>query len=319
MTLTGSPLSPGTSRHDDLFFLDASNGWLVNVRGEVHRTQDGGATWQLLSQFPAGMVFPRCLGFASATRGWVGSLNITAGRLVPDSSLFETQDGGRTWTNVFTRLGGAPVVGLCGLRVLSPSIVAAVGRWCGPPVFVKTTDGGRTWTSRSLAPLVTGVVDLFFLDERNGFAVGGLGVGTSEAEERASRTVILATTDGGESWQTRYLSTGLGQWAWKIQFITDRIGYVTTEGPTPDGVILKTTDGGVTWRAMAVDPGVAFEGLAFVTPERGWVGSFPTLYGTADGGATWRSLAFGIRVNRMRVLSESLVFAAGDRVYRWTP
>jgi len=70
----------------------------------------------------------------------------------------------------------------------------------------------------------------------------------------------------------------VGQWAWKIQFITDRIGYVTTEGPTPEGVVLKTT----------------------------------------DGGATWKALSFGTRVNRMRVLSESLVFASGDRVYRWT-
>src|SRR5687768_18200706 len=37
-------------------------------------------------------------------------------------------------------------------------------------------------------------------------------------------------------------SAGVGQWAWKIQFVTDRVGYVTTEGPAPDGAILKTTD-----------------------------------------------------------------------------
>jgi putative DNA primase/helicase len=31
----------------------------------------------------------------------------------------------------------------------------------------------------------------------------------------------------------------------------------------------------------------------------------------------WKRLGFGTRINRMRVLSESLAFAAGDRVYSW--
>jgi photosystem II stability/assembly factor-like uncharacterized protein len=316
--LANSPASPANARHDDLFFMDTANGWLINTRGEVYRTDDGGATWQSLAHFPDG-IFPRCVGFASATLGWVGNLNITAGQIRPDSSLWETTDGGRTWSNISTRIGGDTVIGLCGMRVVSRSVAVAVGRWLGPAVFVKTTDGGRTWTSRSLAPLATGVVDLFFFNERDGFVVGGLGDGSTEAEQRASRAVVLATADGGETWQARYTSTAVGQRCWKIQFVTDRVGYVTTEGPTPEGVVLKTTDGGLTWRPMLVDPAVPFEGVAFVSPDRGWVGAFPTLYSTLDGGQTWRRLAFGTRVNRMRVLNESLIYASGDRVYRWTP
>jgi hypothetical protein len=46
--LDGSPLSPGNARHDDLFFLDALNGWLINTRAEVYRTRDGGASWSSL-------------------------------------------------------------------------------------------------------------------------------------------------------------------------------------------------------------------------------------------------------------------------------
>src|SRR5207253_2831591 len=100
--------------------------------------------------------------------------------------------------------------------------------------------GGRTWTSRSLAPLVTGIIDVLFLDEQTGFAVGGDGVGVTDAEQLSSHTVILATRDGGRTWQPRYVSASAGQWAWKIQFITDAVGYVTTEGPGADGTILKT-------------------------------------------------------------------------------
>ena len=44
-----------------------------------------------------------------------------------------------------------------------------------------------------------------------------------------------------------------------------------------------------------------------------------TLYATADGGDTWTPLQFGTRINRMRVLSGNVVYACGDRVYRWTP
>jgi photosystem II stability/assembly factor-like uncharacterized protein len=316
--LAGSPESPNNSRHDDLFFLDERNGWLANTRGQVHRTTDAGETWQQLFQFEGG-IFPRCLGFASATKGWVGNINFTAGSARPDSSLFETEDGGRTWSNISARISGPTVVGLCGLRVPERNVVVAVGRWNGPPMFVKSTDGGRSFTSVNVAPLASGLVDLFFFNERDGFAVGGLGVGPSEAEQRASRTVILATNDGGATWQRRYTSESVGQWAWKIQFVTDRVGYVTTEGPVPEGAVLKTTDGGLTWRPMLVAPGVAFEAVGFVSPDRGWVGSFPTLYATNDGGASWRSLQYGFRVNRMRVLNEALLYASGDRVYRWTP
>src|SRR5439155_10759453 len=57
--LVSSPESPTNARHDDIFFIDASNGWLINTRGEAYRTEDGGNA-----------IFPRCVGFASATRGW---------------------------------------------------------------------------------------------------------------------------------------------------------------------------------------------------------------------------------------------------------
>jgi hypothetical protein len=40
--LAGSPTSPAQNRHEDLVFLDASNGWLVNARAEVWGTKDGG-------------------------------------------------------------------------------------------------------------------------------------------------------------------------------------------------------------------------------------------------------------------------------------
>src|SRR4029450_6482481 len=133
--LDGSPTSPPNARHDDIVFLDPAHGWLINTRGEVYGTEDGGLGWNRLGQFPQG-VFPRSVGFADAQRGWVGNLNITAGQIQPDSSLFETTDRGRTWANISRRITGETGVGLCGLRVVTPSVVVAGGRWGAPARFV---------------------------------------------------------------------------------------------------------------------------------------------------------------------------------------
>jgi len=314
--LANSPAGEAQQRHDDVFFLDESRGWLVNIRGEVFRTTDGGMSWLRSNPLPTG-VTPRCVGFGSALQGWLGTIDFrsTAGGL----ALFETTDGGVSWSNVSSRISGAVVPGLCGMRVLGPSTVVAVGRWHGPAVFVKTTDGGVTWTSRNLDADASGLVDLFFFNEREGFAVGSLGDGRSEAVQRAARTVILATADGGETWENRYTSAAVGQRAWKIQFVTTAVGYVTTEGATPEGVVLKTADGGRTWQKSLVGAGLSFEGVGFVSADRGWVGSGESLYATSDGGTTWRRVGFGRSINRMRVLSADLVLACGDRVYRWRP
>jgi len=312
-----SPASPANGRHDDLAFLDEQMGWLVNTRGEVYGTTDGGTRWDRLAQFPSD-VFPRCVGFASASVGWLGNINLTNSPK-PDMALFETQDGGRTWSNISSRIAGAPVAGLCGMRVLSSSVAVAVGRWNGPAVFVKTVDGGRTWTSHSLDTLSGGLVDVTFLDDNNGFAVGGFGDGSSEAQQRASRVAVLATTDGGESWSARYLGDRPGERGWKIQFVDASTGHVSIEGTDPAGSILRTTDGGLTWQRWPVASGVSFEGIGFVSPERGWAGSGRTLYRTGDGGESWQALEFAAQVNRIRVVSPRRAFASGDRVYAWQP
>src|SRR5438093_8187592 len=312
-----SPASPANRRHDDLAFLDEQTGWLVNTRGEVYATTDGGMRCDRLAQLP-GDVFPRCVGFASTGLGWLGNINLTNGPQ-PDMALFETQDGGRTWSNISSRIAGAPVVGLCGMRVLSPSVVVAVGRWSGPAVFVKTVDGGRTWTSHGLDALTGGLVDVAFLDDRAGFAVGGFGDGSSEAQQRTSKVVVLATTDGGETWSVRYLGDRPGERGWKIHFVDASTGHVSIEGTDPVGSILRTTDGGLTWQRKPVAAGVSFEGIGFVSPERGWAGSGRTLYRTGDGGATWQALEFAAQVNRIRVVSPRRAFASGDRVYVWQP
>jgi photosystem II stability/assembly factor-like uncharacterized protein len=74
-------------------FISTSRGWLVNVRGEIHRTDDGGGTWTLM--YNQANTFFRSVGFATALKGWVGNLN-HFNASTPQNALYETTDGGST-------------------------------------------------------------------------------------------------------------------------------------------------------------------------------------------------------------------------------
>jgi hypothetical protein len=56
--------------------------------------------------------------------------------------LFETRDGGATWANISNRIVGPDPAGICGLWVVNERLVYDVGRWNGPPMFIKSADGG---------------------------------------------------------------------------------------------------------------------------------------------------------------------------------
>jgi photosystem II stability/assembly factor-like uncharacterized protein len=309
-----SPTSPTASRHDDIVFVGSERGWLVNTRGEIHRTDDGAATWTRIHS--ANNTFYRAVGFATETRGWVGNLNFF-NNPIPDVALFETGDGGVSWTNITSRIAGVRPVGICGLQVLDAQTIFAVGRWNGPAVFVRSLDGGATWAGIDLAPLATGLVDVHFFNRDEGIIVGGRGVGNAAAAQDSSRTVILTTDDGGTTWTTRYVSAARGKWAWKISFPSRQVGYVSTQGGTTDGVVVKTMDGGRTWVELGAAPGFGFSGIGFIDEQTGWVTADTTAYATNNGGAAWHEVRLGRNVNKFRFVSPTLGFAAGDAVYRY--
>ena len=309
-TLSGSP-DAEEGRFEDVFFLTPDLGWIVSLRGEVYGTEDGGTNWTLLFQAP-GIPF-RAVGFATSDLGWAGNINGLESP-APDTALYETRDGGSTWSNITGRVSGPEPVGICGIWVQDEETVYAAGRWAGPPIFLRTEDGGQSWTSTDLSPLLTGAVDLHFFDADTGLVVGGRGVGPGPEEQRSSRTVILRTTDGGRTWEERYVGSARGEWAWKISFPGPDVGYVSTQGPANSGTVLKTEDGGRTWRALTVADSAAFSGIGFSSETLGWVAG-SAVYQTEDGGETWQEVTLGQSINRFRFLGPDLGFASGRRVY----
>jgi photosystem II stability/assembly factor-like uncharacterized protein len=136
-----------------------------------------------------------------------------------------------------------------------------------------TTDGGRTWdTQRSEIELPEGPADLksrgaqkfkirgiHFIDGRNGFAA-------ATAEEDKSG-ILIATTDGGAVWRTKWIVGDSG--------VFDAVLVSPTEGWASTNLgryLYHTLDGGQSWLSEPIDfeKEVAIYRLAAAGPEHVW-------------------------------------------------
>ncbi len=307
------------ARFDDVFFVNPDTGWVVSTSGDIHRTNDGGSQWtkQVNGNLPGvGRRAFRSVGFVNEDRGYVGTL--TRG-----SALFETLDGGATWADISDRISGPDVDGICGISVVNEDYIYAVGRFDGPAVFVRTQDGGQTWQSFDLSRFAGTLVDVHFFDVHQGIAVGG----SSSNLGSDSRTVILVTNDGGTSWRRQLLSDGPGsEWGWKISFPSLFVGYVSVgyigSAPNTPAKIYKTADGGSTWSKLEIPVSVerlGLQGIGFVSDSVGWAGGRGTTSVSSAAGDSW-SLFSTIdgRVNRFRFLGDTLGYAVGEWVYKYS-
>jgi photosystem II stability/assembly factor-like uncharacterized protein/PKD repeat protein len=336
--------APQSYRLDDFHFINPNQGWAISPcynyltphkPGQIYKTNDGGLSWQTL--VTNSTTFFRAVGFADSLTGWVGNLADTG--LTHDTvPLYHTVDGGITWQPV-TNIPNPQPKGICGISVVTDSIIYAYGRYYGPPVLIKTTDKGATWTSTDMSPYASGLVDAHFFNKDTGFVTGCIGNTQTEQQQ----ALILSTFDGGATWQTRHISTRPSEEVWKISFPSRNIGYASIEYQNGAAItnvntyFLKTTDGGLTWTDMPfISPGTFYdlEGIGFLNDSVGWIGGDPCLptYKTTDGGTTWNpDLNFGTRasyvtcgsqgveINRFRRFGDSLMYGSGFTVFKLAP
>jgi photosystem II stability/assembly factor-like uncharacterized protein len=197
--LASAPSNGG--KQDDIFFVNKDTGWAVNGSGQIHRTNNGGASWTKQLDKPG--TYFRCLGFVNDSLGFAGNIGTDYFPGVSDNvPLYKTTDGGTTWTPVTTFTGPAPK-GLCAMSVVkTPFINAgnldykvtiyAAGRVGGPPYLIRSDDQGNTWKSTDMGLYCGMITDVFFFDKDTGFVFGG-----TNANVQNSSGTILYTTNGG--------------------------------------------------------------------------------------------------------------------------
>ena len=232
--MENSPLSQ--IKIDDCFFINSNTGWVINVKeslGQIYKTSDGGINWE--KQFERNTIL-RCIGFYDSLLGWVGTLD--------SNILFETKDGGNTWSSVEKILGPRPK-GICGISIVNKNIIYACGKYSGPAYLIKTTNSGFSWLSIDMNSYATSLVDCNFFNSETGFIVGG----TGSLNYKEAHSVILFTSDGGITWESKYISNLSEQICWKMSFSSFNTGYVSIQSFSLSDTVsyLKTTDNGLTW------------------------------------------------------------------------
>jgi photosystem II stability/assembly factor-like uncharacterized protein len=299
------------SRYEDMHFINANTGIIVNYDGTVIKTTNGGTSWITLNNDLNNLL--RSVGMFDANTAIIGTLD--TGKI-----LFRTTNGGVNWTNIHANVSGVKPKGICGISIVNSTTAYATGRYYCPASLIKTTNAGLNWTSIPVdTSMARSLIDVHFWSADSGFVVGGYSPVNNFA---TGRSVVLFTSNGGTSWQQVYRSTRTNEWCWKIQFVNRQLGFTSIERSNAPTFILKTLNGGLNWQEISLPNNIVdLEGIGFLNEQTGWVGGWGTnhnmpCYRTSNGGANWHLAGWGLNVNRFRFINDTTAFAVGKSVYK---
>lgn len=229
-------------------FVDPSTGWLLihvdagmsHDYSHLYRTSDGGKTWErIVDPFGESLQGLRNTGiaFASEEYGWVTKDNLG---VLPGTFLEQTEDGGRTWDNIFlpppddVNWESEPVQCKTYQPVFTSPQTGLVLVECSRPdgsgglntlsYVYSTSDRGQNWQHTRLDSPVS---DLEFVSVEVGFAAG---------------LDIYRTNNGGLNWVKIKTVTWQGQ----LSFVTENLGWAAAHKGENSALVL-TDNGGLTW------------------------------------------------------------------------
>jgi photosystem II stability/assembly factor-like uncharacterized protein len=282
--------------------VSPSVGWAIGVqtstRGFLIGTTDGGGTWRQVmpALSPTG-------GISFVPNGEGLGIGLPS----DPKAVLSTTDGGRTWTEV-SRMDTWPVAvfddGKGGGWVVTSDEFGS--GWD----VMRSSDGGRTWTALSRISLdtPTGIpmnlapsAPYFrFFDDKNGVLQTG----------DYPLTVLLATSNGGKTWQQRCaMQKPPASWT-KFSFVTPSSGYMLLQSlgtkdaagqpvSQPSVSLMQTSDGGQAWATVKeFETDFWVQGLSFTSGEQGRLlvchdplSQQPDMQilKTDDGGKTWQA------------------------------
>lgn len=242
---------------DGVYFTDANTGFVVG--GQVGRTVNGGATWEIQSSGLAGCEFLNDIIFTDADHGTAVGVDYCNYRGI----ILTTANAGQTWTKRI--IPNRPLRGVAFLDAMTGTAVGDDG------YMLQTTDGGLTWVPRSSGTANT-LTSVAFADANTGIAVGWNGT-------------ARYTTDGGATWKAG--TVGPDMWLFDVTFPSSGVA-IAVGRDGDNALILRSTDGGVTWSTQVNGLGGFLSAVSFGDADTGTaVGE--VILRTEDAGQTWTS------------------------------
>jgi photosystem II stability/assembly factor-like uncharacterized protein len=275
--------SASNSNLYSIYFINVNTGYITGDLGNILRTTDGGASWNIQTitpNVPLNSVF-----FADANTGYICGVN---------GLMVKTINGGLNWVNQQSNTQ----------RWLNSVYFtdANTGYSAGSEgIIIKTTNGGSAWFLLNPGSQ-TALNSIFFPGPNIGYAVGGL---------IDLQGVIIKTMDAGAHW-IEVLNTG--KVLRSVYFVNDYTGYAAGGDFEPGNIILKTTNGGKNWveQFSSLYSGT-LNGLSFVDALTGYCSSTLGIIKTTNGGSNWftQYLCSYPFLNSMFMVNTAFGFAAG--------
>ncbi len=291
-------LAAGFGASASLAALDADHAWLLvaldyPTSGMLYRTVNGGRTWTAVPvPFSGGD-----MEFLDASHGWIMA-DLGAGAGSQAVAIFQTSDGGATWTQVYvndpTLSGASDTLPLSGIKS-GLGLLDSQHAWVGGSVpmdgFVylyASEDGGRTWAHQAVT-LPAGYETAQTVVNAPRFFAPQQGVFAATLYTDEITILFYISTDGGRTWQPTSPLPVSGLVS--IASATDL--WVWDGGPN----MHFSPDGGRTWESRTTDVNLkdTLAAFQFVDADYGWaltldLSGHSALYRTTDGGRHWTAL-----------------------------
>jgi photosystem II stability/assembly factor-like uncharacterized protein len=319
---------------NDVVWLDNTTAIAI-VGISIYRSTNEGETWKRISDqvytgFDEMTVLPNgnIVGVSYGGDGWlstdrgvnwshtlegVGALpaswNVSfyddnIGTIVGQSGyIFQTIDGGLTWTGLNSGLGG---VEFKDMEMFDDNTGLAVG---DSGYYIRTTNGGAHWDNGRLQ--ITGITY-----DRNETLQAVNVVDQDFVVVAGNDGVVYKSFDRGLTWESiGYPNLPEDVDFMDVKFITHDIGYVVGSNPYDPTNMYQTTDGGLSWTELSLNEGHSVD---FVDADHGWVMNVGGLgYRTTNGGATWQQMilpdrqGFSPIVSKMDFVDQQVGWAVG--------
>jgi photosystem II stability/assembly factor-like uncharacterized protein len=165
-----------------------------------------------------------------------------------------------------------------------------------------TDSGGVVWKKQDSGTDLN-LEMMQFVDPLHGWIIGKKSSGAWPLEWSH---ILLATSDGGKTWET--LATEEQLALRSAFFVNIKDGWAIDYSDN----ILHTIDGGRTWNKQRTSDGTAVTSVFFVSADEGWIVGDDILY-TNDGGISWKHQLRRQRPEDARI--EAVAFS--DRHHGW--